>query len=295
MTIIASGDQEAEKVMKGLGSLIGTNGKMSRGESYGGFRSLTERVNDEKGRVWDIVLSRDFATAYLAILIDGVVVEDKTFKHRWVMKDGQKVKMEIPAYGIGIEGEKMIKGILRKNLTSTIREKVITSRIIEALINKKAPKGMLSVQLESVSDPDRDEEGDKEIASRWEVVRTMVEAVKIVRGFITQNDLGMGNWIGGKVTDDEGKIVGEISFNGRVWEPGKVSRSEIDISKFDNKSKNGSSKEIKTGDRVKNNKTGISGKVMNIEMSRGDGSKSYGVKLDNGGYTVFTQSNTIKI
>ena len=109
----------------------------------------------------------------------------------------------------------------------------IAGRIVEALIVKKAPAGMLNVQLMSVSDPDRDDAGEKRIPQRWVVVRSMAEAVTVVRAFITQNDLGMGNWTGGKIVDEFGMIVAQITFNGRVWEPGKFPQPEINVHEFD--------------------------------------------------------------
>lgn len=45
---------------------------------------------------------------------------------------------------------------------------------------------------------------------------TIEELQQIVRTYIDENDLGGGNWTGGKVFDGE-KEIGRISYNGRYW------------------------------------------------------------------------------
>ena len=42
---------------------------------------------------------------------------------------------------------------------------------------------------------------------------------KAVRNYIEENNLGSGNWSGGKVFKDNEQI-GYISYNGRYWEKG---------------------------------------------------------------------------
>lgn len=108
----------------------------------------------------------------------------------------------------------------------------IADRIVAAVL-RKAPTGMLMVKLVSLSDPDRDDAGEKKIGPQWEAVKSLAEAVKKVREFITKNDLGMGNWVGGTTVDDTGRAVAYVSYNGRVWQPGKV--FEINVVDFDKK------------------------------------------------------------
>ena len=45
---------------------------------------------------------------------------------------------------------------------------------------------------------------------------TIEELQSIVRKYIDDNDLGSGNWTGGKVFDGDEEI-GYISYNGRYW------------------------------------------------------------------------------
>jgi hypothetical protein len=53
---------------------------------------------------------------------------------------------------------------------------------------------------------------------------------------------------------------------------------------------------IRSGDMVKDIKTGKTGKVMNSETSQADGSKNYGVILDETGeYVIFVGSRTVKL
>ena len=57
-------------------------------------------------------------------------------------------------------------------------------------------------------------------ANSWKKVGSIAEAAEACRKFITDNDLGGGNWSGGDVQDASGKLVARISYNGRAWLPG---------------------------------------------------------------------------
>lgn len=48
-------------------------------------------------------------------------------------------------------------------------------------------------------------------------VADFAEASKKCRDYIAKYELGAGNWIGGKITDEAGKVVARVSYNGRVW------------------------------------------------------------------------------
>ena len=47
----------------------------------------------------------------------------------------------------------------------------------------------------------------------------MTDACHMVRDYIKAWDLGGGNWVGeaGEVHDEQGKLVGRISYNGQFW------------------------------------------------------------------------------
>lgn len=49
-------------------------------------------------------------------------------------------------------------------------------------------------------------------------VKTLAEASKVCRDYISRNGLGGGNWTGGKIVCPERGIVGYVSYNGRVWD-----------------------------------------------------------------------------
>lgn len=51
-------------------------------------------------------------------------------------------------------------------------------------------------------------------------VNSFEEASKVVRDYIEQNNLGMSEFSGGDVFDMSGNLVAQISYNGRIWEPG---------------------------------------------------------------------------
>jgi hypothetical protein len=52
-------------------------------------------------------------------------------------------------------------------------------------------------------------------------VKDYAEASRVSREWIIANELGGGNWNGGTITDDSGKEIAYVSYNGRVWPPGK--------------------------------------------------------------------------
>lgn len=108
----ASDDTEIENALRHAAGLIGGSVVVSRGESFGGFRSYTLSVKDDSGREWQIVLSKDFEGVSIGVLRDGVLLDDKTIRNRWVMKDGQKQMMSIPPFGIKVESEKMVRKFL---------------------------------------------------------------------------------------------------------------------------------------------------------------------------------------
>jgi hypothetical protein len=62
-------------------------------------------------------------------------------------------------------------------------------------------------------------------------VDTLYEASQRCRAYIRDNELGGGNWSGGKVTDTTThKEVAYVSYNGRVWQPGPYPQPEIEVS-----------------------------------------------------------------
>lgn len=81
-------------------------------------------------------------------------------------------------------------------------------------------QGIITVKLASVGNPDFGQnpneplwgaEPDKEVQ-----VKDLREASIVCREFISDNDLGSGNWVGGQVYED-GKQIARISYNSRVW------------------------------------------------------------------------------
>lgn len=50
-------------------------------------------------------------------------------------------------------------------------------------------------------------------------VENLSEACAVCRDFIRRNELGAGNWNGGRVTL-HGRTIARISYNGRAWPPG---------------------------------------------------------------------------
>ena len=80
---------------------------------------------------------------------------------------------------------------------------------------------MMTVQLSSVGNPDFQQDPTRELygceASHHVQVRSFREASKVCRAFITRNNLGGGNWDGGKIFKD-GEPIARVAYNGRVFE-----------------------------------------------------------------------------
>jgi len=78
----------------------------------------------------------------------------------------------------------------------------------------------LEVELEAMPNPDfsrSSHEGSIKIKSHRVKVKSLQEAIAVVRNFISDNDLGGGNFTGGDLFS-HGKKIGMVSYNGRVWD-----------------------------------------------------------------------------
>lgn len=82
------------------------------------------------------------------------------------------------------------------------------------------------VELESVNNPDFRYDNRK-IKKNIVVIKNLKEAKNVCENFIETNNLGGGNWSGGKVFDDQDKQIAYVSYNGRIWQPGNYPQPEI--------------------------------------------------------------------
>ena len=85
------------------------------------------------------------------------------------------------------------------------------------------PKGMYVV-LSSAANPDFPEDDDegnfefnKKRPAQFVAVRSPEHAAQVVKKYIHDHDLGGGNWTGGHIFKD-GKVVGYVGYNGRIWD-----------------------------------------------------------------------------
>lgn len=62
------------------------------------------------------------------------------------------------------------------------------------------------------------EETNKNVETVFYEVTSLEEATNVCRKYITHFNLGSGNWLGGKVIDDNNNFVARISYNGRIWD-----------------------------------------------------------------------------
>jgi hypothetical protein len=87
------------------------------------------------------------------------------------------------------------------------------------LFNASSQK--LIVELKSVENPDYYEDPSKSLdgcdSDKIVEVCSFRMASKVCRIFITDNNLGSGNWAGGKIFLNDEQIA-HVSYNGRVWD-----------------------------------------------------------------------------
>lgn len=64
---------------------------------------------------------------------------------------------------------------------------------------------------------------------RETTVSTLREARAECIAYRDEYQLGSGHWSGGQVFDATGSMIAQISYNGRVWEPGEWSPETREI------------------------------------------------------------------
>lgn len=79
---------------------------------------------------------------------------------------------------------------------------------------------MLTVKLSARGNPDFGQPRSIGVSTRTVEVADFAAASAACMEYIRAHDLGGGNWTGGEVRDG-GKVVARVSYNGRVWGPGK--------------------------------------------------------------------------
>lgn len=87
----------------------------------------------------------------------------------------------------------------------------------DAMANREVE---MQVELKASPNPDYQKPEHKatvRIKAFRHKVDSFKDASRSVRHFIETNDLGSGNFTGGRVFDDSGRVVGRVSYNGRVW------------------------------------------------------------------------------
>jgi len=92
-------------------------------------------------------------------------------------------------------------------------------------------KPPFKVRLASVGNPDFGQDPSRRLygaePNRTASCTTLEEAVELCMEFISANDLGGGNWSGGRVTDATGKAVAQISYNGSLWDYAAYKKGEL--------------------------------------------------------------------
>jgi hypothetical protein len=81
----------------------------------------------------------------------------------------------------------------------------------------------LKVHLANCGNPDRHQNSERPLpgtrSGYWVEVADIEAASKACRDYISENDLGGGNWPRAEVRDTAtDEVLGHISYNGRFWE-----------------------------------------------------------------------------
>lgn len=86
----------------------------------------------------------------------------------------------------------------------------------------KEEKEKFTVELASVGNPDHSQNPDEPLygagPDKMVKVSSLKEAAEVCLKFISDGDLGGGNWVGGNVIDKEDNLVAHISYNGTIDE-----------------------------------------------------------------------------
>ena len=81
----------------------------------------------------------------------------------------------------------------------------------------------MKIKLASVGNPDFGQDESQALpgvpSKLLEKVPSFAVASVACRQYIRHYGLGGGNWSGGQVYDDAGKLIARVSYNGRVWPP----------------------------------------------------------------------------
>ena len=79
----------------------------------------------------------------------------------------------------------------------------------------------MKVALSSIGNPDFGQDPNRPMygceKNKRVTVLSFKEASEVCLEFIKSNYLGGGNWRGGDITDDSGKVIAIVSYNGKVW------------------------------------------------------------------------------
>ncbi len=92
---------------------------------------------------------------------------------------------------------------------------------IEVPLSAQNEPRKLTVVLKSVGNPDFRQDPARPLPGvprKTVDVTSMREAAAACQNYITEYDLGGGNWAGGEIFENE-EVVAIVSYNGRIWFP----------------------------------------------------------------------------
>jgi hypothetical protein len=114
---------------------------------------------------------------------------------------------------------------IQKRIDISKQNKILFLKII-AYIRGMIKQTKMILRLASVGNPDLGQDPNRPLygcdRNHWRPVMSYKEASEVASKWISDNDLGAGNWSGGEIAV-KGTVVAHVSYNGRVWEVSKDS------------------------------------------------------------------------
>jgi hypothetical protein len=179
---------------------------------YGNPFSIAHSVFESGGEVDDDDLIEDDDNEYakggqVASIGDSGIITDKNSMHIG--------KMATISGDLGNMYEVFVIGNSGQKVTTIVKKNGIN--IISDEYAKGGKVDKYEVELQAVSNPDFGNQGYMNIKKHKKSASSINELVYITRNFIQDNDLGGGNFPNAKIYKN-GKEIGYISYNGRVWD-----------------------------------------------------------------------------
>lgn len=171
-------------------------------------------------------------------LTDGNFLELQPSRGRWIVslrgefmgsfRRGKNASHREVVHGVWLL-DPMSKSPESRSLAACRRAADLLEAHLRAKEARGAESGNWTVEVGAEPNPDFDTGVASwiSIPLRRVPVTSYTEASVVSRDFINNHALGGGNWTGGTIRDASGKVIGHVSYNGRVWDRRGAGAKEI--------------------------------------------------------------------